>query len=75
MLIDFASTTQTWELHQPNHIESYFGLLHVLLGRRGDIALDPEFVWKYCGEPDDWDPIMASIPMDRDRNLRRIVKK
>ena len=27
ILIDFASTTQTWELHEPNHIESYFGLL------------------------------------------------
>jgi len=56
-LIDFASTTQTWEPHELNYIENYFGLLHVLLGRRGNVGLNAELVWKHYGEPDDWDPI------------------
>jgi hypothetical protein len=47
VLIDFASTTQTWEPHELNYIQNYFGLL------QADVALDSELVWKHYGEPDD----------------------
>ncbi|KAJ3489346.1 hypothetical protein NLI96_g2197 [Meripilus lineatus] len=62
VLIDFASTTQTWEPQEPNWIENYFGVLHMLLGRRGEVGIDPGLVWEHFGEPDVWDPIQAGIP-------------
>ncbi|KAF5387197.1 hypothetical protein D9757_006846 [Collybiopsis confluens] len=63
ILVDFASTTQTWGPTDLNYIDNYFGLLHTLLGRRGDsIGLNYELVWKHFGEPDDWDPVLAIIP-------------
>ncbi|KAJ3873483.1 hypothetical protein F5051DRAFT_419141 [Lentinula edodes] len=74
VLIDFASTTQTWEPHELNYIQNYFGLLHVLLGRQGDVGLDPELVWKHYGEPDDWDPIQAWIPTEPNGKGMRVVK-
>jgi len=63
VLIDFASTTQTWEADDRNLLNSYFSVLHVLLGRRGDVGLDSQLVWKYFGDPDDWDPAVAWIPL------------
>jgi hypothetical protein len=69
VLIDFAATTQTWEPDELNLIQNYFGLLHVLLSRRGDVWLDPELVWKHFGDPDDWDPTTAWIPTDPDRSI------
>jgi hypothetical protein len=57
-----------------NYIHNYFGLLHVLLGRQGDVALDPELVWNHFGEPDDWDPIQAWIPVDLDGQGMRFVE-
>ena len=71
VLIDFASTTQTWEPHELNLIENYFSLLHTLLD--SDVPLDSELVWKHYGEPDDWDPIFASFPIGPDRIRRRSV--
>jgi hypothetical protein len=59
VLIDFASTTQTWEAHELNFIDNYFGMLHVLLGRHS--GLDSELVWQHFGEPDEWDPVQAYI--------------
>ncbi|TFK31769.1 hypothetical protein BDQ12DRAFT_671616 [Crucibulum laeve] len=52
VLIDFASTTQTWDSDEPNLIENYFGILRVLLT---DVGFDLDLVWKHYGEPDDWD--------------------
>jgi hypothetical protein len=72
VLIDFASTTQTWEPHELNFIGNYFGLFRVLLD--SDIALDRERVWKHYGEPDDWDPVSAIISISSDRKLSTIVK-
>ena len=57
-----------------NYIQNYFGLLHVLLGKRGDVALDPELVWKHYGEPDVWDPVQAWIPTDSEGKRMRVVK-
>ncbi|KAG7089546.1 hypothetical protein E1B28_011219 [Marasmius oreades] len=74
VLIDFASTTQTWEPDEHNHIGNYFGLLHVLLGRRGTVEFDPELVWKRYGEPDDWDPVFALIPVVPRGKDKRVVK-
>ncbi|KAF5338314.1 hypothetical protein D9757_014778 [Collybiopsis confluens] len=51
VLIDDASTTQTWEPTDPNFIDNYFGLLYTLLDGRGDIGFDYELVWKHFGEP------------------------
>ena len=72
VLIGFASTTQTWEPHELNYIGNYFELLDVLLD--SDIALDSERVWKYYGEPNDWDPVLAFICIDSDRKLCTTVK-
>ena len=72
VLIDFASTTQTWEPHELNYIGNYFELLDVLLD--SDIALDAERVWKYYGELDDWNPVLAFICVSPDRNLTTVVK-
>ena len=72
-MIDFVSSTQTWEPHELNYIANYFGLLHVLLGIQGDIALDPALVWKHYGEPDDWYPIKAWITTDS--GLRNVKAK
>jgi len=55
-----------------NNIHNYFGLFHVLLGSQGDVALDPELVWKHYGEPDDWDPIQARIVIGK--GMTRAVK-
>jgi len=57
-----------------NRIDNYFGLFHILLGRRGDVALDPELVWKHYGEPDDWDPIHVLIPTEPRGNCVRVVR-
>ena len=55
VLIDFVSTTQTWEPQVFKLHRKLLGLLHTLLGtRQGDVALDPELVWKHYSEPDDW---------------------
>jgi hypothetical protein len=59
VLIDFASTTQTWELHEANYIENYYGLLGTLLGRKA--AFGSQLVWEHFGKPDDWDPIQAFV--------------
>ncbi|CAL1707803.1 unnamed protein product [Somion occarium] len=62
ILIDLASTTQTWLPGQLNYLDNYFGVLHVLLGGQGHVGFDTELVWKYFGEPDDWDPVEVFIP-------------
>ena len=31
------------------------------------MGLDPQLVWKYYGEPDDWDPVSAWITVDDSR--------
>ena len=72
VLIDFASTTQTWEPHELNFINNYFRLLHILLD--SDVPLDSELVWKHYGEPDDWDPVVAHIPISPDRSKLRTVR-
>jgi len=74
VLIDFASTTQTWSPDELNHIQNYFGMLHVLLGGKGDVCFDPQLVWKYYGEPDDWDPINAFFPTGSENKVMRQVK-
>ncbi|CAL1712994.1 unnamed protein product [Somion occarium] len=74
VLIDFASTTQTWLPDEVNYIANYFGVLHVLLGGQGDIGLDTELVWKHFGEPDDWDPLEVWIPTGPTRKIMRVVK-
>ena len=75
VLIDFASTTQTWEPHELNFIQNYFGLLRVLLGGEGDVGLDPQLVWKHYGEPDDWDPVYAWIPTDGGKGMRSVKSR
>jgi hypothetical protein len=74
VLIDFASTTQTWEPNEPNYIGNYIGLFMVLLD--SDVPLDSELVWKHYGEPDDWDPVTAYIMRGSgsSRKLSPVVK-
>ena len=62
------------EPHALKYIHNDFDLLHVLLGRQGNVALDPELVWIHYGEPDDWDPIEAWIPTEANGKEMRIVK-
>ena len=73
VLIDFASTTQTWEAHELNFINNYFGMLHVLLGR--DIGLDAELVWRHFGEPDEWDPVVAWITTPGREGSRTVTNR
>lgn len=63
VLIDFASTTQTFDPQNPNLTSNYFNLLRVLLSRKGDIHIDPDLVSDYFGEPDEWDCIFAIVPL------------
>ena len=35
---------------------------------------DPELVWKHYGEPDDWDPVRAWIPIGSENNVMRPVE-
>lgn len=57
VFIDFASTTQTWETEELNFLNNYFQVLRILMRKK--TGFDPELVWKYFGEPDDWDPLFA----------------
>ncbi|KAF5344205.1 hypothetical protein D9756_011326 [Leucocoprinus leucothites] len=59
VLIDFNFTSQTWDLDELNSYDNYFGVLRVLLGHEGNVAIKPEFVWDNFGDPDDWDPVQA----------------
>ncbi|KAH6909819.1 hypothetical protein BKA70DRAFT_1472060 [Coprinopsis sp. MPI-PUGE-AT-0042] len=76
VLVDFANTTQTWEPHEPNFIDNYWGMFQVLLGKDGDVALDSKLVLEHYGEPDDWDPVHHFIPtIDSEGNRKsRTVK-
>ncbi|KAF9441842.1 hypothetical protein P691DRAFT_739419 [Macrolepiota fuliginosa MF-IS2] len=74
VLIDFASTTQTWELEEPNFINNYLGLICVLLGREGDVGINSELVWEHFGEPDDWDAVWAIVPVVPNGEERKLVK-
>ena len=74
VLIDFASTTQTWDLEKLNHLENYFGSLRVLLSHEGDAGLDPDLVWEHYGEPDDWDSITAFMSVHVRGPVDRIVR-
>jgi hypothetical protein len=44
------------------------------LGRAGDAGLDPDLVWEHYGEPDDWDSIVASMPMHVGGEVRRTIQ-
>ena len=56
-------------------IELHWKLLELLvILLDSDIALDAERVWKYYGEPDDWNPVLAFICVSPDRNLTTVVK-
>jgi len=70
-LIDFVSTTQTWEPEERNYLDNYFHVLRIL--RDG---FDPELVWGHFGDFDDWDPVVAVISERPGMNSgeRRVVK-
>ncbi|KAL4249363.1 hypothetical protein ABKN59_006895 [Abortiporus biennis] len=63
ILIDFAYTEQTWSPLILNWVKNYFGMLRAL--RDVKTGLDTDLIWKYYGDPDDWDPLMALIPASR----------
>jgi hypothetical protein len=68
VLVDFASTTQTWALDKLNYIANYRGILQILLGGEGN-GFNTELVWKHYGEPDDWDSlrfIRGGRPWDKE---------
>ncbi|KAJ8508887.1 hypothetical protein ONZ45_g8894 [Pleurotus djamor] len=76
VFLDFASTTQTWVSDERNYLSNYSGTLRVLLGRLGNVSLDGTLVWKHFGDPDDWDPVMAIIPVvPRGKEARVIQAK
>jgi hypothetical protein len=68
VLIDFASTTQTYSLDKLNYIANYCGILQILLDGEGN-GFNPELVWKHFGEPDDWDSLWfftSGCPWDKE---------
>ncbi|KAJ3974805.1 hypothetical protein EV361DRAFT_597645 [Lentinula raphanica] len=74
VLIDFALTMQTWKADEPVLLDNYFHMFRILLGWQGDSGLSQELVWKYYGEPDDWDPIFTRFPLDEDSKEFRVVR-
>ncbi|KAF9485067.1 hypothetical protein BDN70DRAFT_707202 [Pholiota conissans] len=61
VLIDFASTTQTWDLDVPKLLDNYYGAFLVLLDWAYEAGFDGTLVWNHFGEPDEWDPITAAV--------------
>ncbi|KAJ3767802.1 hypothetical protein FB446DRAFT_848867 [Lentinula raphanica] len=64
VLLDFASTLQTWNPDEPIHLMNYFHMFRMLLPRKNNpshVGLIQELVWDHFGEPDDWDPVMGWI--------------
>ena len=41
----------------------------------GDVGLDPQLVWKHHGEPDDWDPVYAWVPIDGGKEMRTVESR
>ncbi|KAI0339220.1 hypothetical protein BDW22DRAFT_1431831 [Trametopsis cervina] len=76
VLIDFASTTQTWSLEQLNLLQNYFGMWRALrCGEIVDGGPKPELVWEYFGEPDDWDSIAAASSVGKPKKQRIIMAR
>ena len=55
VLLDFANTTQTWDVEAPNYMGNYYDMFEVLLGRWAPVGLDADLVLDHFGDPDDWD--------------------
>ena len=68
VLIDFVSTTQTWEPHVLNYIRNYLASTPCLVDKA--VLLDPWFVWKHHG----WDPVDILIRLVNDRGGPSKVK-
>ena len=55
VLLDFANTTQTWDVEAPNYMGNYYDMFEILLGCRAPVGLDADLVLDHFGDPDDWD--------------------
>ncbi|KAG6906850.1 hypothetical protein DXG01_011729 [Tephrocybe rancida] len=64
VMIDFALTTQTYEVDKPNHIKNYLGIYTVLEPSFGE-----ELVLEHYGDPDDWDPVSTTLSSMDSRRL------
>ena len=60
VLLDFANTTQTWDVEAPNYMGNYFDMFKVLLSHWRPVALDADLVLDHFGDPDDWDDFPRS---------------
>ncbi|KAI0339229.1 hypothetical protein BDW22DRAFT_1361710 [Trametopsis cervina] len=75
VLMDFASTIQTWSLEQPNLIQNYFGMWLTLDSDSvGDGGPKPELVWENFGEPDDWDCTTAVSWIGENSDVEREIE-
>ncbi|KAJ3756494.1 hypothetical protein EV360DRAFT_84909 [Lentinula raphanica] len=62
VLLDFASTMQTWDPDDPIHLLNYFSMFRVLARPKSDqrpVGFCRELVLDHYGEPDDWNPLLA----------------
>ncbi|KAI0339228.1 hypothetical protein BDW22DRAFT_1361707 [Trametopsis cervina] len=76
VLVDFAYTTQTWWLEQPNFINNYFGMWRALrCGEIADGGPKPELVWEHFGEPDDWDAVTGVSSSKKLKMHRKIMAR
>ncbi|KAJ3825600.1 hypothetical protein F5878DRAFT_723879 [Lentinula raphanica] len=60
VLLDFASTLQTWDPDEPIFLMNYFHMFRILLHTKDDqrhAGFSRELVLEHFGEPDDWDPV------------------
>ena len=74
VLLDFANTTQTWDVEAPNYMGNYFDMFKVLLSHWRRVALDADLVLDQFGDPDDWDDFPGSdiaTPAGRKKQLRQ----
>ncbi|KAL4249360.1 hypothetical protein ABKN59_006897 [Abortiporus biennis] len=72
ILIDFAFTEQTWSPLILNWVDNYFGMLGALQDVK--TGLDLKLIWRHYGDPDEWDPLIALIPVSRDSEEMKKVQ-
>ncbi|KJA22724.1 hypothetical protein HYPSUDRAFT_40837 [Hypholoma sublateritium FD-334 SS-4] len=75
VFLDFAYTTQTWDVDAPNYMGNYFDVFTLLLGQLGPVAFDADLVLDHFGDPDEWDYCPGSYIGTRKGRKKPLVKR
>ncbi|KAF9485064.1 hypothetical protein BDN70DRAFT_989108, partial [Pholiota conissans] len=68
VLIDFASTTQTWDPDQPILLDNHSPIFLMLIRWARSVGFAQGLIWEHFDEPDEWDPVSVSL----DHTKRRL---